>query len=136
MGLRALSKGELDPYSDFRLMLSKAMKRREFIIWLVGALTAWPCTARAAAGERRNPSLTAVQRSEIWRALRNRARKTQEAAGLHIGEVVPDTLNVLSFGHSLHEKIPAIRPYRYTLLHDQVLIVDPRTKKIASIIGR
>jgi hypothetical protein len=119
--------------------LSKAMKRREFIIWLVGALTAWPYTARAqfpGAGERRNLFLTAAQRSEIWRTLRKQAGKTEEPEGLNIGEVVPDTIHLLWFGHSLRKKIPAIRLYRYALLHDQVLIVDPRTKKIVSIIGQ
>jgi hypothetical protein len=70
-----------------------------------------------------------------WHALRKHAGKTQEPAGLNIGEVVPDTLNLLSFGHHLCRKIPAIRPDSYALLHDRVLIVDPGTKKIISIIG-
>jgi hypothetical protein len=115
------------------------MKRREFIIWLVGALTAWPYIASAqfpGAGERCNLFLTAAQRSEIRRTLRKQAGKTEEPEGLNIGEVVPDTFHLLWFGHSLRKKIPAIRLYQYALLHDRVLIVDPRTKKIVSIIGQ
>jgi hypothetical protein len=115
------------------------MIRREFLISLVGAMTAWPFAAPARplrAGDRLEPSLTAAQRSKIWRALSEYARKAQEPAGLNIGEVVPDTMNLLSFGHSIHKNIPAIRLYRYTLVHDQVLIVDPGTKKIVSIIGQ
>jgi hypothetical protein len=90
------------------------MKRREFLISLVGAMTAWPFTAPARAsgtGYRLEPSLTAAQGSKIWRALREHDR-------------------------SLRETIPAIRLYRYALVHDQVLIVDPGTKKIVSIIGQ
>jgi hypothetical protein len=115
------------------------MRRREFIISLIGALTVWPFSAhaqRAGAGERRALSLTAAQRSEIWRALRRRAGKTQEPAGLNVGEIVPATFNLQLFGHRLRGRIPAIRLYRYALLHDQVLIVDPGTKEIVAIVGQ
>jgi hypothetical protein len=115
------------------------MRRREFLISLVGAMTAWPFTAPVRASGARDwlePALTATQGSKIWRALRKHAGRTQEPAGLKIGEVVPDTMNLLSFDHSLRKAIPAIRPYRYTLVHDQVLVVDPETKKIVSIIGQ
>ena len=118
------------------------MRRREFIVWLIGAMTAWssawPSIARAQSpgGEKTHTlSLSAAQQSEIWRALGTQARKTQEPAGLNVGEAVPDTMNVLRFSRRLRQKIPAIGPYRYTLLHGQVLIVDPTTKQIISIIG-
>jgi hypothetical protein len=77
------------------------MRRREFIISLIGALTVWPIAAHAqrpGAGDRPALSLTAAQRSEIWRALGKRAGKTQEPAGLNVGEVVPDTYNLQLFG--------------------------------------
>jgi hypothetical protein len=115
------------------------MRRREFIISLIGALTVWPFTAHAqrpGAGDRPALSLSAAQRSEIWRALGKRAGKTQEPAGLNVGEVVPDTYNLRLFGHRLRKRIPAIRHYRYALLHDQVLIVDPLTMKIVFIVGQ
>jgi hypothetical protein len=118
------------------------MRRREFIIGLIGAMTAWPsiwpsiARAQSPGGEKKQPlSLSAAQQSEIWRAFGTRARKTQEPAGLNVGEAVPDTMNVLRFNRRLRQKIPSIGPYRYALLHGQVLIVDPKTKQIISIIG-
>jgi hypothetical protein len=75
------------------------------------------------------------KRAEIWRSLSKEAMKTSEPAGLNVGEMVPDTMHLLPFAHSLRKKIPAIRPYLYTLLQGQVLIVDPSTKKIVSIVG-
>jgi hypothetical protein len=102
------------------------------------AAAAWPLMGLApssAAAEQHNLSLTQAQQSEIWRALRNQAGKTQEPTGLSVGEAVPETMNVLRFSHHLRQKIRAIGPYRYALLHGQVLIVDPATKQIISIIG-
>jgi hypothetical protein len=114
------------------------MRRREFLVGLIGAMTAWPSIARAqsSSGEKKQPlSLSAAQQSEIWRALGTQARKTQEPAGLNVGEAVPDTMKVLRFSRRLRQKIQTIGPYRYALLHGQVLIVDPKTKQIISIIG-
>jgi hypothetical protein len=113
------------------------MRRSKLLIGLIAA-TAWPLVAFAlpsAAAEERNLSLTQAQQSEIWRALGTQAGKTQEPAGLNVGEAVPDTMNVLRFSRRLRQKIQTIGPYRYALLHGQVLIVDPKTKQIISIIG-
>jgi hypothetical protein len=118
------------------------MQRREFVIGLLGAMTAWSSAwpsiawAQSPGGEKKHPlSLSAAQQSEIWRAFGTQARKTQEPTGLNVGEAVPDTMNVLRFNRRLRQKIPAIGFYRYALLHGQVLIVDPATKQIVSIIG-
>jgi hypothetical protein len=115
------------------------MKPGKFAISQIAAVIVWPLLALAqspAGAEDRELSLSSAQRSEIWHALGKRASKTQEPAGLNVGEAVPNTQHVLSFEHSLRKKIPAVRHYRYTLLHDQVLIVDPETKKIVAIVGR
>jgi hypothetical protein len=42
----------------------------------------------------------------------------------------------LPFRHHLRAKIRSIGHYRYALMHGQVLIVDPQTKKIIAIVGR
>jgi len=115
------------------------MRRSRFILGLIGAVIGWPLIALAQSpggGEKHHLSLTHAQRSEIWRVLGQQAGKAQEPAGLNVGEAVPDTMNVLSFGHNLRKKIRGIRHYQYTLLHDQVLIIDPETKKIIAIVGR
>jgi len=116
------------------------MRRRE-IIGLIGSAVAtclWPLSAVAqqpAGGRGRHPlSLTSAQQAEIWRGLGKEAMKTLVPAGLHIGEVVPNTMHLLPFARDLRKKLPMIRPYLYALLHGQVLIIDPRTRKIVSIV--
>jgi uncharacterized protein DUF1236 len=81
-------------------------------------------------------NLTSSQQAEIWRDLGKRATRTQEPAGLHVGEAVPDTMHVLSFARHVRKKIPALRPYSYVLLHGQVLIIDPRRRTIVSIVSK
>ena len=88
----------------------------------------------ARAADRRPLSLTSAQRAEIWRHLSNEAMRALEPAGLKVGEAVPQTMHLLSFARRLRRRIPEIRPYFYTLLHGQVLIVDPVSKKVVSIV--
>jgi hypothetical protein len=67
-------------YNDLIRSCGRKMRRREFIIGLIAGVTGWPVIARAqspAGEERREPTLTSAQRSEIWRALRRQAGKTQ-----------------------------------------------------------
>lgn len=116
--------------------------RRKLVVGLIAALVVvvvWPMTSFArplARGEKHTLSLTRAQRSEIWRALGKEAAKAQEPAGLNVGETLPDTMNVLPFSRRLRGKIHTIGRYRYALMHGQVLIVDPDTKKIIAIVGK
>jgi hypothetical protein len=80
-------------------------------------------------------SLTSEERAEIWHSLRKQATRTSVPAGLHVGEVVPNTMDSRSFAREIRKKIPAIRPYSYALLHNQVLIIAPRSKKIVFIVA-
>jgi hypothetical protein len=58
------------------------------------------------------------------------------AAGLQVGQTVPDPMRVLPFSAHLHKKVPALKSYSYALVNGQVLIVDARTRKIVAIISK
>lgn len=121
------------------------MRRRRFIALLcwVAAPALWPPSLFAQADDqhhhgqhRRTPSLSAAQREAIWHDLSVQAGKAEVPSGLNVGEVVPDTMNLLRFARHLRKTVPAIRGYRYTLLKDEVLLVDPDSRKIVAIIGK
>lgn len=78
--------------------------------------------------------LTVAQRAEIWRHLGNQA--TENAPGFEpkIGEPVPTRLHLKSLPRNVSSQVPAVQPYEYAMLHSQLLIVDPSTKKIVAII--
>ncbi len=80
--------------------------------------------------------LTSAGRAAIWKSLGKDATDTQVAAGLKVGEKVPDPLNVLPFTARMRKKVPAIKPYAYALVNGQVLIVDAQTRKIVAIVSK
>jgi hypothetical protein len=92
------------------------------------------CSARVFA--QTALSLTAAEQAAIWRSLGKKATRTSVPAGLHVGEVVPDTMRLLRFDRKLRKRVPAIRSYSYALLQGEVLIIDPRAKKIVEIVAQ
>jgi hypothetical protein len=80
--------------------------------------------------------LSASARSTIWRSLGKDAMDTSIPNTLQVGEIVPVDMRLLSFDRHVRKRVPAIGAYSYSLLHGQVLIVDPGTKKIVAIISK
>ena len=90
----------------------------------------------SAAFAETTKTLSSSNQAEIWRSLGKEATRTSVPAGLRVGEKVPNTMRVLSFTHRIRERIPAFKSYSYALLQGQVLIIDPRTRKIVTIIAK
>jgi len=93
---------------------------------------AWSAAAHAQAAL----DLSSAGRAAIWRSLGKDATDTQVAAGLQVGQTVPDPMRVLPFSMHLRKKVPAIKSYSYALVKGQVLIVDARTRNIVAIISK
>jgi hypothetical protein len=99
---------------------------------MLGAALIWSSGAGAQSGV----DLNAAGRAAIWQSLGKDATETQVAAGLEVGQAVPDPMRVLPFSKHLRKMVPAIRSYSYALVNGQVLIVDARTRKIVAIISK
>ena len=99
---------------------------------LLCAALVWSCGADAQA----DVDLSSSGRAAIWRSLGKDAMDTQVAAGLQVGQTVPDPMRVLPFSKHLRKKVPAIKSYSYALVNGQVLIVDARNRKIVAIVSK
>lgn len=91
-------------------------------------------TGAAATNDRLN--LTSAQRQEIWQSVSKQAAKETTPAGFtaKVGEAVPSAVKLQALPSSLSSQVPAVKPYEYAMLQNQVLIVDPSSKKIVDII--
>ena len=79
--------------------------------------------------------LSAEQRAAIWKQLGGRATSAgMPNRTLIIGETVPDTMKLQSMPGKVTNRVPAVKPYQYAMVHGQLLIVNPSTKKIAAIL--
>ncbi len=79
--------------------------------------------------------LTATQRAEIWQRL-GKQQGTNAPPGFQptVGAMVPATMQLKTLPSSVLSQVPQMQSYNYAMLQSQLLIVDPATKKIVSII--
>jgi hypothetical protein len=82
-------------------------------------------------------NLTSTQRQDIYRAVTKLNASETEPANFTawVGEVVPSTVTLHALPASAAKQVPAVRSYDYATLGNEVLIVNPSTKKIADVIG-
>ncbi len=97
--------------------------------------------AAAAAGsmtksENASLQLTATQRHELYRDITkekmSQAAPTQFTA--RVGKVVPSSIKLDPMPASATKQVPETKSYDYAMLGKEVILVDPSSKKIASII--
>jgi len=82
------------------------------------------------------PALTATQRAAIFSlvTLDKTKRRASENFNVGVGEQVPSTVALHPLPNGVLAQAPAARPYRYTLLADQVVLVDPVTMRVVDVI--
>jgi hypothetical protein len=82
-------------------------------------------------------SLSASQQQTAWKDISAQATKESAPASFtaKVGVAVPSELATHPVPVSTASKVPELRPYQYTLLSsNKLLIVNPSDKKIAEII--
>ncbi len=76
-------------------------------------------------------NLTDQQKQMIWQTLsRARNEKTPTNFQASVGADVPRSLRLHSFARSVTKQVPATRGLDYAKLQNQVLIVNPKTRKV------
>ena len=82
--------------------------------------------------------LTPVQRRTIYRTV------VQEPVAVapppdveyRIGARVPDSVRLYSLPESVAVEVPAVKAYRYMVVNDRVVLVDPATSQVVAELAR
>lgn len=110
------------------------------ILILAGATAA---SAQTTIIERDSPGviarerieLTPAQRTTIYRTVtRERVRAAPESFAVRLGARVPQTVELQEIPTAVVQEVPSVRRYRYMVVNNEVVLVDPATSEVIEII--
>jgi hypothetical protein len=79
-------------------------------------------------------TLTNAQREAMWQMLGNQPTQAM-GHNPNVGQVVPSSVSLQALPDEVSDQVPAVRPYHFAMLNNQLLIVDPSSKKVVAIIA-
>ena len=75
--------------------------------------------------------LTPVQRRTIYRTIvRERVAPVESTVEYRVGGRVPDSVQLYSVPQEVVVEVPAIRSYKYMVVNNRVVLVDPVTSQV------
>jgi uncharacterized protein DUF1236 len=75
--------------------------------------------------------LTPVQRRTVYRTIvRDRVVPAEPTTEYRIGARVPDRVRLYSVPQEVAVEVPAIRSYKYMVVNNRVVLVDPVTSQV------
>ena len=82
-------------------------------------------------------TLSDSQQQSIWNDVSGGATKQNAPADFNaaVGTEVPSSLNTYPLPRQARRDVPAVRPYRYAMTQDKLLIVNPSDHKIADVVA-
>lgn len=54
---------------------------------------------------------------------------------LHVGQVVPNSVSLQPLPNDITNQVPTLKAYGFAMLNNQLLIVDPSTKKVVAVVA-
>ncbi len=80
--------------------------------------------------------LTAVQRSAIYDAVRkDKSKAAPSRFATTVGAEVPPMIELYMLPDDILAQNPATKFYKYTLVQDRVVLVDPTNMRVVAVIG-
>jgi Protein of unknown function (DUF1236) len=77
--------------------------------------------------------LAPVQRRTIYRTIvRERVAPAQPTVEYRVGTRVPESVQVYSVPQEVAVEVPAIRPYKYMVVNDRVVLIDPASSEVVA----
>ena len=75
--------------------------------------------------------LTPVQRRMIYRTIvRERVAPAEPTIEYRVGARLPDSVRLYSVPQEVAVEVPAIRSYKYMVVNNRVVLVDPATSQV------
>lgn len=90
----------------------------------------------SAAGD--TLALSGTQQKAIWKDVGRHAANQAAPSGFNaaVGTAVPSAVSTYPLPRQARRDVPAVRPYRYAMMQDKLLIVNPSDHKIADVVAR
>ena len=77
--------------------------------------------------------LTPVQRQTIYRTIvRERVPPARPSVEYRVGARVPESVQLYSVPQAVAFEVPAIRAYKYMVVNDRVVLIDPATSEVVA----
>src|SRR5215831_6904395 len=77
--------------------------------------------------------LTPVQRRTVYRTIvRERVAPAQPTVEYRVGARVPENVRLYTVPQEVAVEVPAIRPYKYMVVNDRVVLIDPATSEVVA----
>jgi Protein of unknown function (DUF1236) len=80
--------------------------------------------------------LTPVQRRTIYRTIvRERVSSMQPRVEYRVGARVPESVRLYSVPQEVAVEVPEIRTYKYMVVNDRVVLIDPATSEVVAEVA-
>jgi hypothetical protein len=81
--------------------------------------------------------LSPAQRTIIYRSVtRERVLTPSADVQVRLGARVPRSVELYEMPTTIVEEVPTLRRYRYMVVNDEVVLVDPATSEVVEVIHR
>jgi Protein of unknown function (DUF1236) len=91
-----------------------------------------------ATGASDTLTLSDSQQQSIWKDVSKHATNQSAPADFNaaVGTEVPSAMSTYPLPRRAARDVPAVKPYRYAMTQDKVLIVNPSDHKIANVVAQ
>ena len=77
--------------------------------------------------------LTPVQRQTIYRTIvRERVAPAQPTVEYRVGARIPESTQLYALPQEVAVEVPAIRAYKYMVVNNRVVLIDPATSEVVA----
>jgi hypothetical protein len=82
--------------------------------------------------------LSSAQQKSIWKDISRHAANQNAPSDFNpaVGTAIPDGVTTYPLPRRAARDVPAAKPYRYAMLQDKLLIVNPSDKMIADVVTK